>query len=417
MLSDTDGNSNTFVGYQAGTSNTASHNTFIGTFSGVYNTTGSYNTFIGYVSGNANISGNYNTFMGDYAGNANTNGGYNTFMGDYAGYSNTTGGSNTFIGNYAGYSNQIGTGNVFLGYAAGYSETGSNKLYISNSNATTPLIYGDFVSGIVNINGTVTATNLAGNGSGLTNVNASAVIGTVASATNAIHATTATTATTVTNGVYTTGSYGDPVWITSLAASKITGTVANATNAVSCTNSAQIGTNTANYIPRWNGSQLVSGIISDDGSTASVNGTLSVTSLLSVSDERYKKNIEPLQQSLHKVTHLTGVSYEWKTEEYSGRGFKEGRQIGLIAQEVEKVLPELVLADGNGYKAVAYDKLVPVLIEAVKEQQKEIKEKEMQYERSLNDKDARIEKLEKALEKMERRMVALESPSKTFALK
>ena len=57
------------------------------------------------------------------------------------------------------------------------------------------------------------------------------------------------------------------------------------------------------------------------------------------------------------------------------------------------------------------------IFSAIKEQQKEIKEKEMQYERSLNDKDARIEKLEKALEKMERRMVALESPSKTFALK
>jgi hypothetical protein len=173
----------------------------------------------------------------------------------------------------------------------------------------------------------------------------------------------------------------------------------------------------ANYIPRWNGSQLVSGIISDDGSVASVNGTLSVTSLVSVSDERYKRNIQPLQQSLDKVTHLTGVSYEWKAEEYRGRGFEEGRQIGLIAQEVEKVVPELVHTDGKGYKAVAYDKLVSVLIEAVKEQQKEIKEKEIQYETSLKDKDARIEKLEKALEKMERRMVALERPSKTFALK
>ena len=119
----------------------------------------------------------------------------------------------------------------------------------------------------------------------------------------------------------------------------------------------------------------MSGIISDNGSAAAIYGTLTLTSLVAPSDERYKKNIQQLEQSLDKVTHLTGVSYEWKTEEYGDRGFKEGRQIGLIAQEVEKVFPELVQTDSDGYKGVAYDKLVPVLIEAVKEQQKEIKEK------------------------------------------
>jgi hypothetical protein len=69
-------------------------------------------------------------------------------------------------------------------------------------------------------------------------------------------------------------------------------------------------------------------------------------------------------------------------------------------------MPELVYTDSNGYKAIAYDKLAPVLIEAVKEQQMEIK-----------DKDTRIERLERALEIMERRMVALEGPSQTIALK
>jgi hypothetical protein len=142
---------------------------------------------------------------------------------------------------------------------------------------------------------------------------------------------------------------------------------------------------------------MITGIISDDGITAAVNGKLIVSSLGSASDERYKRNIQPLQLSLEKVTKLTGVSYDWKTEEYSGKGFTEGRQIGLIAQDVEKVLPELVQADENGYLAIAYDKLVPVLIEAVKEQQTSIKQK-----------DSRIEKLEKALELLERRLASLE---------
>ncbi|MGO9378710.1 MAG: tail fiber domain-containing protein [Dissulfurispiraceae bacterium] len=399
------GVSNASIGYQAGLKG-GTFNASLGYESGYSG--GISNTSIGYYAGYS--SGNYNTSLGAAAGYSG--GTYNTSIGYESGYSG--GINNTSLGFEAGFYNQ-GTGNVFLGYAAGQSETGSNKLYIDNcylnsdGNCDTPFIKGDFSAQTLTVNGQLTATNgFVGDGSGLTNINAatvtngvytssgyadpawitalsgSKITGTVASA------TTATNATTVTNGVYTTGSYSNPAWITSLSGSIIAGTVANATNAVSCTvatyatdattattattctTTAQIGTNTANYIPRWNGSQLVSGIITDNGSAASVNGTLSVIALVSVSDERYKRNIQPLQQSLDKVTHLTGVSYEWKTDEYSGKGFKKGRQIGLIAQDVEKVFPELVLTDDKGYKAVAYDKLVSVLIEAVKEQQKTI---------------------------------------------
>jgi hypothetical protein len=135
------------------------------------------------------------------------------------------------------------------------------------------------------------------------------------------------------------------------------------------------------------------------------------------SDERLKENIEVLYSSLDKIMLLQGVSYEWRRAKKLGDGNAKDRDIGLIAAEVEKVIPELVHTDGKGYKAVAYDKLVPVLIEAVKEQQKEMNEKKIQYETSLKDKDARIQKLEKALERIEQRMIALETPSTTFALK
>jgi len=91
------------------------------------------------------------------------------------------------------------------------------------------------------------------------------------------------------------------------------------------------------------------------------------------SDKRYKKNIEPLGNSIDKIEQLNGVSYELRREEFPEKNFSNRKQIGLIAQNVEKVLPELVLTDSEGYKSVAYQNMVPVLIEAIKEQQDEIK--------------------------------------------
>jgi uncharacterized coiled-coil protein SlyX len=72
--------------------------------------------------------------------------------------------------------------------------------------------------------------------------------------------------------------------------------------------------------------------------------------------------------------HLQGVAFQWDKDKVNGAGYKTGKQIGLIAQEVEKVLPELVHTDSKGYKTLSYDKLVPVLIEAIKEQQQIVDE-------------------------------------------
>lgn len=79
-------------------------------------------------------------------------GDFNTVMGFQAGRHHNTGDNNTFIGNSAGRENTAGSGNVFLGSFAGFYETGSNKLYIANSDTETPLIYGDFDTGTVEIN-------------------------------------------------------------------------------------------------------------------------------------------------------------------------------------------------------------------------------------------------------------------------
>ena len=99
-----------------------------------------------------------------------------------------------------------------------------------------------------------------------------------------------------------------------------------------------------------------------------VNGSAYCTSgTWASSDIRYKKNITPIQTPLQKVTQLKGVNYEWKTEEYPEKNFSSGKQIGMIAQDVEKVIPEIVHTDNEGMKSISYDKITAVLVEAIKE--------------------------------------------------
>jgi hypothetical protein len=90
------------------------------------------------------------------------------------------------------------------------------------------------------------------------------------------------------------------------------------------------------------------------------------------SDIRFKKNIMPIGSPLTKVLGLEGVAFDWNTEEYRDKGFPDGRHYGIVAQDLEKILPELVREGPDGEKIVAYTEIIPVLIEAIKEQQQEI---------------------------------------------
>ena len=105
-----------------------------------------------------------------------------------------------------------------------------------------------------------------------------------------------------------------------------------------------------------------------------VSGSAYSTGGWAGSDVRWKKNIIPLTDVLGKLLNLNGVNYEWRKTEFLEINFDRGQQIGLIAQDVEKIFPELVKTDNNGYKAVSYEKLSVVLLEGIKEQQKEIDE-------------------------------------------
>jgi hypothetical protein len=86
------------------------------------------------------------------------------------------------------------------------------------------------------------------------------------------------------------------------------------------------------------------------------------------SDKRFKSNVSPITNSLEKISKISGVSFEWNNEQdvYSGK------DIGVIAQEIEEVLPEIVITRDNGYKAVKYEKIIALLIEGIKELKKEV---------------------------------------------
>jgi hypothetical protein len=90
------------------------------------------------------------------------------------------------------------------------------------------------------------------------------------------------------------------------------------------------------------------------------------------SDERLKENVKNIESPLEKLNKINGVEFDWIEKE--GIHGNEGHDVGVIAQEIEKVLPEVVTTRDSGYKAVKYEKIVPLLIEAIKEQQKQIEE-------------------------------------------
>ena len=113
----------------------------------------------------------------------------------------------------------------------------------------------------------------------------------------------------------------------------------------------------------------------DAGFRLDVNGLIrTIGAVNTSSDRRFKEDIQPLTGALEKVSRLTGVSYDWNRTAFPDKHFSDRRQIGFIAQDVQTVLPELVTADSEGYLSVAYTAAVPVLVEAVKEQQQQMKE-------------------------------------------
>ena len=105
-----------------------------------------------------------------------------------------------------------------------------------------------------------------------------------------------------------------------------------------------------------------------DGS-GNVDATADVIAYSS-SDKRLKDDLKPISNSLEKLQKLTGYEFDWNEKQDTYKG----HDVGVVAQEVEEVLPEVVATRDSGYKAVKYEKMIPLLIEAIKEQQQQINE-------------------------------------------
>ncbi len=332
------GQANVFIGQQTGEANTTgSFNLFAGRSAGSWNTTGLMNTFLGINSGNVNTTGNENVMVGGESGKGSGTGSYNTYIGVGAGHVNTNGNSNIIMGYYSGFSLTSGSDNIFIGkYAGGGEAVTSNKLYIENSsaNSSSALIYGDFATDYLRLNANVDIRNY------LNFPNGGAFL--YASGAEAAWY----------NGTYFSWGFGG----------------------------------TYNYF----GDKVTIGNTANSAYMLYVQGSAYSTGTWSSSDLKFKENIRSIDSPLSKVLAMNGVSYNWKTTEFRDKGFAKGRHYGVIAQEMEKVLPEAVATDESGEKAVAYNELVPVLIEAIKEQQAQISER-----------DKRIEELELRIANLE----------------
>ena len=108
-----------------------------------------------------------------------------------------------------------------------------------------------------------------------------------------------------------------------------------------------------------------------DGITGDIRATGNIIAYYS-SDSRLKENIVPIVGALDKVLNISGNTYDWTDEYIARHGGEDGyfirkHDVGVIAQEIEAVLPEAVADRQDGFKAVNYEKIVPLLIQAIKE--------------------------------------------------
>ncbi len=156
LFSNISGDNNVALGDNSlGNNETGNNNTAIGATALDANISGAGNSALGQGSMSSNSSGNNNVAVGKESLSSNTTGDNNVSLGYNSLRDNQSGENNVAIGKLAGANNITGSGNIFIGTEAGANETGSNKLYIDNTNTNTPLIGGDFQNNQVTINGTI----------------------------------------------------------------------------------------------------------------------------------------------------------------------------------------------------------------------------------------------------------------------
>ena len=186
--------------------------------------------------------------------------------------------------------------------------------------------------------GTINAASLTVGTSFIANTTGTYHTGTV----NAASLTVGTSFIANTTGAYHTGTINAASHTTS-------GVTANATGVYPSSNSS--GTALGDSTRRW--------IV--NANTGNFSGQVDASSFNTTSDSNKKDNIETLVGSLDKIINMRGVSFTWKDN--------NKKSIGVIAQEIESIVPEIVHTNNDGFKSVSYDSIIGLLIEAIKEQQ------------------------------------------------
>jgi hypothetical protein len=385
--SNTTGKQNVFLGMQAGYYNdTASFNVAIGTVAGYYNM-GEAGVFIGNYAGNRN-EGNYNVLIGNDAGQDNTSGEKNVILGSDAGFYNTLGYNNTFIGNLAGTYNTEGNYNLYAGSEAGYSnETGSYNVFLGNFAGTDALGTGNTAIG--NAAGKVIDSNyntMVGYQSGFSTTTGewNAFFGLQSGRENITGSYNTYIGPDAGNSA--TGSYN--VMIGHEAGYYETGS-----NKLVIDNSSSLTPNSSSLVYgdflndelRFNASV---GIGTAPSSTykLGVSGYIIATDYYVYSDIRLKKNVRSMNGDgvIAKVKDMNVIEYNYKDEVTKGDKSLDKKYIGVVAQDVEKSFPNAVLTDENGNKTVSINSLTAILLQAVKDQQKEIDELKQDVEALKN---------------------------------
>src|SRR3989344_4916459 len=378
------GSYSNLVGYLAGQNNTGAHNNFFGSSAGLNNTglqnnfsglnsgqdnTGSYNNAIG-VNAAENNTGSYNNAIG-YNAALNNTGSYNNAIGYRAGYNNSSTHSN-LIGNYAGFNNS-GTYNDLIGYQSGFYLQSTSSVAIGGES-----LHGN--SAFAAINNVAVGFEAGYNAE--TGADNNIFIG-YQSAMNVTSGANNIVIGYAVNIASTTGS--NQLNIGNL----IFGTDIDGLGSSISTGNIGIGTTTPSE------KLTVDGTIQ---STALLGGSTNLTTdangniIRDPSDARLKENVVTLDNALETVLALRGVRYEWIDK----ARFGDQTEIGFIAQEVNEVVPEVVLQGGE-YWSLNSKNLVAVVVEAIKE----IWARVLGHEERLNELEAENAVLKARLEAVE----------------
>jgi hypothetical protein len=373
----TTGVGNSFFGANAGLSNTeAFGNSFFGFEAGQSTVEGSENSFFGAQSGAA-TTGDKNSFFGGFAGFQNTSGNTNAFFGYAAGYTNTVGYRNSGLGSYAGFGNTTGDHNVFVGWSAGNLNTiGDDNTFLGSfSNPG-----GDVTNATaVGYQAQVNQSNslVLGSIAGLNGADASVNVGIgVPAPQRQLHLKGS-------NAVFRMDRDSDTaafLIVRTNAAGAPLKTFVVGTNAAGPNNGEFI----VNDLGQEVGGPGVRRMTITNAGETHFTGAVHAPEFVQTSSLRFKNDVTTLRDATATVDRLRGVSFIWKD---TGKP-----AVGLIAEEVAEVIPEVVAWEENGLDAagVNYSALVAVLVEAVKAQQDRIQAQEAMLE-ALEARLARLE--------------------------